>query len=203
MSKWVKVQDGVVIFTQYSAPPDDNPLGLIEAPDWVINGYPYDGEKFLQRPTEFTLYYIAENGAWVFKADRCLNDKIFKISQSTGSVLYNLNDPYGEGESKTWSIQLWEATQYKENSSSSTPMLDNMVSSSNGIWTKDTLADKIIANADSWRAAVGDVLGQQKKLMQNVKTLHQQYVDGEISVADFASAETEIVVPTINIEDKY
>ena len=73
---------------------------------------------------------------------------------------------YSEDEIKTWDKQLSEATAFTANSTASTPFLDSLRGVTGNV--KADLVGKVLANANSYSAALGTALGKKQKAIKDL-----------------------------------
>lgn len=73
---------------------------------------------------------------------------------------------YSEDEIKTWDKQLSEATAFTANSTASTPFLDSLRGVTGDV--KADLVGKVLANANSYSAALGTALGNKQKAIKDL-----------------------------------
>jgi antitoxin component HigA of HigAB toxin-antitoxin module len=76
-----------------------------------------------------------------------------------------------EMEASTWSAQSKEANAYKADNTVDTPVLSKLADT-RGL-TVDALADKIITKEAEYNIAVAELLGQQQKLIDEIKACTQ------------------------------
>ncbi len=109
---------------------------------------------------------------WLIKAKE-FNEEIkleykSKIENSIKSKLDSNKVNYEDYEIKTWERQEAEARSYLENNSNSTPMLDAL--SESRLEEKKYLAEKIVSKADAAAIYIASLLGQKKKLLNQINT---------------------------------
>jgi len=80
-----------------------------------------------------------------------------------------IREKYPESERQTWYIQEQEARAYKADNSVETPFIDN-IANSRGI-DKDELVDKIITKADTYKAMVGNAVGNKQKIEDLIENI--------------------------------
>lgn len=97
--------------------------------------------------------------------------------------LSDIASPYLPEERDTWPTQLAEATAWLANNTAPTPMVDALAAA-RGI-PKADLITKIMGNADLFRTASGNILGQQQALLDQIDALPLDATDAQIRAIDW------------------
>lgn len=97
--------------------------------------------------------------------------KIQEIKDKAESFLSPFASEYGTLEMISWSTQLDEARKFLNDPNSSTPWLD-AASVSRGM-SKESFANRIVANASAWASLQGNIAGQRLAYTDQVEAISQ------------------------------
>lgn len=136
-------------------------------------------------------------------AEEIYNQKINDLMKSSEDVARSIKVPYSPEEAQTWWCQYHEAEEWTENQSYVPVMIDAMVATSAGGWTRAGLAASILINAAEWKAAAGNILGQRKAKLDALKSLLDSVAAETATLADLQAFDTSITPPVVSLEDKF
>lgn len=136
-------------------------------------------------------------------AEEIYNQKINDIRRSGEDTARAVKVPYSAEEAQTWWCQYHEAEEWLGNPTYVPVMLHSMVAASNGGWTLSGLSAAILANADEWKIAAGNILGQVKAKIIALQSLRDQVDTGTATLDDLLTFDTSINPPTVNLEEKF
>ena len=111
-----------------------------------------------QRPSEDYQYI---DGMWSLPIVTAQNIAIERVRAAYGNTINSITLPYTTAETSTWTKQESEARAYQVNNTAPTPLI-TALATNRGIAIAE-LVTRIIAKADAYATAVGQLLGVQQK----------------------------------------
>ncbi|RRW77600.1 hypothetical protein EGJ48_03375 [Pantoea dispersa] len=152
------------------------------------------------------LFYVdqafSHTWGWISSEDS-YNQMNVQLRANARLIMDSLQSPYTDNESKTWWMQVEEAEKWTADNSYVPLLLNAMVASSGGNWTLSDLATQIIANNTSWRAACGDVFGQQKIKGVALSAMKAEIDAGTKTYVDMLNMDVSLTAPIVTITDKF
>ena len=118
-------------------------------------------EGHIEVPMRPSPDYVYVNGSWSLPIVTAQNIAIERVRAAYGNTINNITLPYTTAETSTWTKQESEARAYQVNNAAPAPLI-TALATNRGIAIAE-LVTRIIAKADAYATAVGQLLGVQQK----------------------------------------